>query len=341
MRILACHVLRAFNNDFGNMKNICYTMFIISLLSLQTVKASQKEDYLDYHLKIKQAEVLIAEKSFESALKIYEEVFSSYSFVFVRDYKIAAQLAWQVGDKSKACEFVKYGIAGGWKMKDIKKTKFLKSFRRTREFKTIKANYDSLHDAYLKRINPDLRWEVRKMSWKDQWKALMALFRFSGNAQAKYGEKKFAPKNALRLQRLLHIIENDGYPGERLIGDEAWMMGIIARRNQISQEFSKRDTIYQHLKPILFNAITKGEMSPVYYAFIDNWFITVESGRELRSYGFLDELSPEDLTRSNRLREKIGLRTVETHNKLIDIQERSGMWFYLEPKAESKVSVVE
>ena len=323
------------------MKNICHTIFIICLLSLQTVKASQNENYLDYHLKIRQAEVLIAENSFESALKVYEEVFNSYSFVFERDYKIAAQLAWQFGDESKACEFVKYGIARGWKMKDIKKTKFLKSFRRTRGFKTVKASYDSLHDSYSKRINGDLRWEVRKMSWKDQSKALMALFRFSGNAQAKYGEKKFAPKNALRLQRLLHIIENDGYPGERLIGDEAWMMGIIARRNQISQKFSQTDTIYQHLKPILFNAIVKGEMSPAIYAFIDNWFITVESRRGLRSYGFLDELRPEDLTRSNRLREKIGLRTVETHNKLIDLQEQTGMRFYLEPKATSKITVIE
>ena len=324
------------------MKKTLYTLLIIGLLSSQIIKAEPKEeDYLDYHLKIRQAEALIAENSFKRALNVYQEVFSSYSFVFLRDYKIAAQLAWQMGDGSKACEFVKSGIAGGWKMKDIKQTKFLKSLRSTTEFKTVKADYDSLRDVYLKRINSELRWEVRKMSWKDQWKALMALFRFSEKGQARYGERKFAPKNELRLQRVLEIIEDYGYPGERLIGNEPWMMGIVGRRNQISQEFCKKDTVYQQMKPILLTAIAKGEMQPVYYAFIDDWFITIESGWKTGSYGLLTELNQEDIVRSNRLRKKIGLRTVETHNRLIDIQEQTDMWFYLEPKGNSKIGLVD
>jgi len=171
--------------------------------------------------------------------------------------------------------------------------------------------------------------------------AIKTLFRFSEKAQAKYGERKFAPKNELRLRRVLEIIEDYGYPGERLIGNEPWMMGIVGRRNQISQEFCKKDTIYQSMKPTLLTSITKGEMSPALYAFIDDWFITSESGCETGSYGFLAELKPDDITRSNRLRKKIGLRDVETHNRLIDIQKQTGMWFYLWPKGNSRITLSE
>ena len=322
-------------------KSIC-TFLLISFLSPQVIGAGQREDYRDYHLKIMQAEELIAEKSFQSALNIYQEVFSSYPFVFLRDCKNASQVAWYIGDESKTCEFVKHGIKSGWKMKEIKKHNSLKGLTKTKGFQTIRVQYDSLYELYSDRINPKLRWEVRKMSWKDQWGALMALFRFSEKAQAKYGERKFAPKNELRLRRVLEIVEDYGYPGERLIGNAPWMMGIVGRRNQISQEFCREDTIYQQqMKPILLTAITKGEMNPAYYAFIDDWFITCESGWEKGSYGFLAELKPQDIQRSNQLRKEIGLRTVETHNSLIDIQKQTGMWFYLWPRGSKKIPLAE
>lgn len=148
---------------------------------------------------------------------------------------LATQLAWHLGDSGKACEFLKYGIAGGWKMKYLKKNKFLKDLRRTKEFESNPQQYDSLRTIYTDRIKSELRWEVRKMSWKDQSKALLAIFRLSEKAQAKYGEKKFAPKNELRLNRLIEIIESDGYPGEKLIGNEFLDVGYYLWPNGSSQ----------------------------------------------------------------------------------------------------------
>ncbi len=315
------------------------TVFIVVLLNFLDIRANQSNDYLEYHNQIAYAEELISEKSFERALEVYEQVFNTYSFVFLRDYQVATQLAWHLDDNGKACEFLKYGMAGGWKMKHFRKNKFLKDLRKTKEFKSIQ--YDSLRTVYTDRIKSELRWEVRKMSWKDQSKALLAIFRFSEKAQAKYGEKKFAPKNELRLHRLIEILECDGYPGEKLIGNEFWMWGIVARRNQISQAFCKKDTMYQHLKPMLFSAIGRGELSPYHFALINEWFITVESDRKTRSYGYLTELGAQDLAKCDRFRKEIGLRSVETHNRLIDIQEQTGMWFYLWPKESSKLALVE
>ncbi|MGI9543503.1 MAG: hypothetical protein ACR2MX_09600 [Cyclobacteriaceae bacterium] len=125
-----------------------YSFVIVGLLFSHITKATPQEDYLNYHLKIRTAEELIAVNSYESALKVYEEVFDSYPFVFRRDYKVAAQVAWKLKHTSKACEFIKHGIASGWKMKEIKKTSFLKSLRRTEEFKTVKDQYGPLRDIY-------------------------------------------------------------------------------------------------------------------------------------------------------------------------------------------------
>ncbi len=322
------------------MKRLILPTLLLIFLPPYATYANNQEDYLAYHTRVVQAEELIAEKSFKSALEVYEQIFSAYSFVFLRDYKVATQLAWHLGDEAKAIELLKSGIASGWKMKDIKQNKLLKSLRENKtEWKQIKRQYDSLYAIYNHRINSDLRWEVRKMSWKDQSKALLAIFRFSEKAQQKYYEKKFAPKNELRQKRLLEIIESDGYPGEKLIGNEFWIWGIVARRNQISQEFCKKDTMYQHLKPILLSAIGSGELSPFFFALVDDWFISVESNRETGSYGYVADLSEHDLTRSNQLRKEIGLRTVETHNLLIDIQEQTGMWFYFWDKGDSKFEI--
>ena len=320
------------------MKKTVFAVFIVVFLNLLYIRANQSNDYLEYHLQIAHAEKLIAENSFERALEVYEQVFNTYTFVFLRDYQVATQLAWHLGDSAKACEFLKYGMAGGWKMKYFKKNKFLKGLRKTKEFESIPKQYDSLHTAYTDGIKSDLRWEVRKMSWKDQSKALLAIFRFSEKAQQKYGANKFAPKNELRLQRLIEIIDSDGYPGEKVIGNEFWMWGIVARHNQISPAFCRKDTMYQHLKPILFSAIRRGELSPFHFAVINEWFITVESDRETKSYGYLVELGEHDLARSNQLRKEIGIRSVETHNRLIDIQEQTGMKFYIWPKGSSQLA---
>lgn len=306
---------------------------------IHLVQAETPEDYLQYHLKISQAEELIAEGSFYGAIQVYEEVFKSYPFVFLRDYKNATQIAWHLGDETKALEFVRLGITGGWEMKQIKKHNFLNGLAETAGFKTVKKQYDSLRAVYLDRINSDLRWEVRKMSWRDQWMAIKGLLRFSEKSQAKWGEKRFAPKNEERLRRLLDIINQYGYPGEKLIGNEVWMMGIVSRRNQFSAEFNQSDTVYQGLKPILYTSISKGEMLPAIFASIDDWYITIKSSWQTGSYGFLAELKPEDIPRSNKLREKIGLRSVEVHNALIDVQNQTGMWFNMWPSGGKKIGV--
>ena len=76
-------------------------------------------------------------------------------------------------------------------------------------------------------------------------------------------------------------------------------------------------------------------MSPGAYASIEDWYITWQTA----TYGFLVELKPEEIPGSNQLRKKIGLRSVEVHNALIEVQNQTGMWLNMWPKGGKKIGL--
>ena len=325
----------------STMKLYSLILGYLIIFSTLSIAFSIKDDYSIYHAEVYQAEELIVDQSFAEALNIYRRLFDTYDFVFVRDYKVATQIAWYLGFKDEAYEFLRLGIAAGWEMKSINGNKFLKDLRDQKEWATIKGQFDSLREVYNQNINQEIRSEVREMSLRDQRKALGAAFRMGANSQDRFGENKFAPLNEKHVLRLLELIENDGFPGEKLVGFESWGQGILSRHNSISQAYCKSDTLYPFIKPILLTSIKKGNLSPASFAWIDDWFYTVESGWSTSSYGYVNGLKENELTMSNEMRKQIGLRKVETRNQMIDIQNKTQMDFYLpiRPKKNGKISV--
>ena len=291
--------------------------------------AQNQAPYKDYYNEVIEAEVLITKKEYAKALKTLENVFDLYDFIFLTEYKVAAQLALQLGSKEKALHFLKLGVLGGWKLQEIKKNEFLKPIRKTDGWKALEAEYDSLRTAHFDGLNPELREEVRLMYKNDQKYAISYLLKIGEGAKTKYATKKIIPQSEEQLARLNEILDESGYPGEKLIGNSVWMMIILSHHNSISQDYSEKDTIYPLLKPRLFEAIDDGEMSPYEYAIIEDWYVAVKSNRKEAAFGFLNTLSEEDLSKSNELRKSVGMRSVETRNALVDIQNQTGMDFYL------------
>ncbi len=323
------------------MKSLYVVITSLVFLVIPLKAFSVEGDYYTYHTEIYKAEELIVQQSFSEALNIYRRVFDTYDFIFVRDYKVATQIAWHLGLEDKAYKYLRLGIAGGWEMKSIKRNRFLKGLRRQKEWSTIQNQYDSLWGVYQKKIKQEIRSEVRQMSLRDQRKAFGAIFRLGSNSRDRFGENKFAPLNEKHVLRLLEIIENDGFPGEKLVGFEPWGQGILSRHNSISQAYCKADTLYSYVRPILLSSIKKGNLSPASFAWIDEWFQTVESGWSTGSYGYLKQLKKTDIVKSNEMRKQVGLRRIETRNQLIDIQNKTQMDFYLpaQPKKNGKIPV--
>ena len=299
------------------------------------------DDFSSYHRTIIEAETAIANQEYTKALIHYKQVFEKYDFVFLRDYQIATQLALHMGKTDEAFAYLKRGIASGWTMKSIRKHRFLTVLRTHSGWKNVEQHYDSLHGVYQNRIDAGLRTSVEKMFKKDQWKALGALFTLGSKAQARYAEKRFAPQSERQLTQLHQLINTYGYPGEQLIGNNYWVSTILSHHNSISVPYTQNDTQYPAIKPLLIQAIRTGQMSPYEFAIIENWYIAILSGQ--RSYGYLGTLTKKELIQANQLRNQIGLRSVETRNRLFDIQQQTGMDFHLpgRPQLNGKIGIIE
>jgi hypothetical protein len=287
-------------------------------------------DYRDYHRNVMIIEEHIANENYVQALKDYGMLFEDYPFVFKRDYQIASQLAIYLGNDEKSIEYLRHGIAAGWTLKSIKKNKFLDEVRKGDDWKTIAQEYDSLYESYESRLNQDVRNRVKEMFSKDQWKALGALFTFSSDAQDRYAEKKFAPHSEPQVREFLDIQKEYGYPGERLVGNDYWMSTILSHHNSISQSYNRQDTLYISIKPLLLEALIKGEMSAFEFALIDEWYRASVDYPNLPTYGILDGPKREDLSKVNALRATVFIRSIEVHNRLVEVEKDTGMNFYLE-----------
>jgi hypothetical protein len=108
-----------------------------------------QSNYLNYHKNIIETEQLIAERKFEEDLINFQSIFNSSYFVFQRDFKIAAQLALILGDRSLAVEYLKLGIKNGWTLKQMRQNKLTRSLIDS----VPESEVDSSVKHYHQRIN--------------------------------------------------------------------------------------------------------------------------------------------------------------------------------------------
>lgn len=316
---------------------------LFTLISLPTLffysNAQQLNDYSEYHKAILDVEKSIIEENYGKALEEIKTISKSYEFVFLRDYKIATQLAIHIRDFKTATKYLKLGIFNGWTLKEIKKDKSMEPFTSRNEWNAIKDEYDALRSEYDQRIDQELREVVQEMYKKDQRFAFKYLFKIGQKAKERYGNRKGVPHTQQQIAKLNGILESKGYPGEKLIGNSQWMTTILAHHNSVSKKFVVNDTLYPSLRLKLLEAISKGEMNPYDFAISEDWNIAIKSDRQDTGYGYLDLPSKGEISRCNELRHNLNIRSIETRNGLVDIQEKTGMNFYLagEPWVDGKI----
>lgn len=306
-------------------------IFLLALPLYSFAQLHSNLGYETYHRQIIKAEEWIADEKYAEAITALEAFFGDYNFVFLRDYKVATQLAFFTNQEQKAFEFLKQGLANGLTLKEIKKNKWLKLAQDKSAWKTLKSQYPTLHEQYLKRLDQNLRTEVKNMFKDDQKLALSNLFILGAKAKERFLQKKFIPQNEKHVKRLQEILQENGYPGEKLIGADAWhwMWTILCHHNSISSEYVQKDTLYPYLKPQLLTAIQCGELYPYDYAIIEDWYVTVKSNRKEAAYGYLNPLTLSEIPQADALNEKNGMRSIALRNRLVDIQVKTGLNFYL------------
>jgi hypothetical protein len=315
-------------NSFMHSKRIFLSTTFLLLVLLLVLGQIQAQDYGRYHAKNREIEGYLLEENWEKAFEGYRWLDENFEFIFPRDLRIASQVAWEQKDTLGFQYFSQKAFQTGWKWKHVKK-----QLDDHPEFK------DDFGNA-LRKISksnpiaevkfPEVRKQVKKLFIQDQWQALGALFTFSSEKQDRYAERKFAPKAIERTASIKKIISEVGFPGEQLIGNRTWAATILSHYNSISEEFVKKDTTYQGIRDQLWEEWEKGTISPIEFALIENWYHSVSSGRSVASFAILEEeVSQENLPAVNAARKNIGLPSVENYNKLLDLQKRKGMNFFL------------
>lgn len=312
--------------------------FFMILNACQT-SFDQNEFFANYHTQIIKAEELLSQEKYEKALQVYEQTIDEYHFIFLRDYKIASQLALYLDKKDKALHYIKKSITGGWELNELKNNKILIKYLNNSDWKKIENDYDSLHSQYLKRIHTEIRVKVESMYHKDQVIARAAAQIEDENEQEKFIKDKFPSHSEKQIKSLIEIIDTKGYPGELLIGNNFWISTILSHHNSIAEDYVRKDTLYNFIKPKLREALSRGQISPYEFAIIEDWKKAVVSDSEEVIYGFINSPNQSNLSEINKNRSEIGLRSVEVRNNLVDIEFKTNINFYLPDWIEGKIRI--
>lgn len=320
-------------------QKLFYIFYLFVFLNACQEGFDEKENFLNYHAQIIKAEKLISQEKYKKALKIYDETIDEYHFTFLRDYKIASQLAIHIDKKDKALNYIKKSIICGWKLNELKKNKLLIKYLNNSDWKNIESEYDYLHSQYLKRINPEIRAKVESMFKQDQLIAYQAAQIEDEIEQEKFIIDKFPSHSEKQIKNLIEILDNYGYPGDLLIGNDFWISTILSHHNSISEDYVRKDTLYNFIKPRLYKALSKGQISPYEFAMIEDWKKAVVPDSKEVSYGFINLPNESNLSKINKNREKIGLRSVELRNDLVEVQFKTNMNFYLPDWIEGKIII--
>lgn len=323
------------------MKLKFFIPFICILYTFGACKKNQPVvvDYHKYHAEIIQAEELISLEKYKEALLQYENLFNQYDFIFLRDYKIAMQISFHIGEKEKGLDYLKKAFSNGLEWKNFKKQKFFEPHLSINDLKNLEIQYQDLHHQFLNRMDTTIKSKVESMIEKDQKIAYQAYIIEDEKEQEKFISENFPPHSEEQLKDLIEIIEKNGYPGEFLIGNDFWVSTILSHHNSQGTEYVRKDTLYDFIKPTLLQNLKKGYISPYEIALVEDWKYTVISDWNESPYGYLNPPNESNIAQINKTRKAIGIRSVELRNRLVDIEEKTGMSFYLPDWVDGKIKI--
>ena len=237
----------------ARMNKIFAFLITILLFGIQKISA---QNYLNYYETINKAEIESLDLNFKASDSIYQIAFELVEKPFKEDFLLASINSEKLNDNQKTFEYLKKGISNGLTLKRIKKT--LTKFKKSKEWKALNKEYNSIRENHLKTLNLPLRKEIKKMLEKDQ-----------ASRHPIFGSGKKSKKiDNYNFNRLLEIINENGGKwtgfstiGETLPKGKYDVTGNIAL---MILHFDKEQI--EQLKPYMLKAVIEGEMYPYHFA---------------------------------------------------------------------------
>ena len=174
-----------------------------TLLFSVNVNCHNQNNYYIYNNKINNAEILyFMENKVDSSLAIYNEVFDTYEFIFLKDLLNAAQIA--VFNNKDYEKYLFKSFEFGFRIDDLNKFPLFKDIHKKYQTdKRIMMIFKKARIHYLKKIDLKYLDYIYNIAIKDQ----IDKYKFD------YDTRIYKSIN-----NLMDTIKRKGFPGERLLG---------------------------------------------------------------------------------------------------------------------------
>jgi hypothetical protein len=188
-------------------------LLFLFLIPLQT----PGQNYILYHQTFHRLDDDILENNYEMALARLDSIYENYDFVYARHCVKALQICCYIEDSLKADKWLEKSFKQGvplWiiSSNDITKRALLYSATRN----TVQ-NFDSLYAIYKMSVNSDLANQIDSLLSIDRKYTQKVNDGFFLFRHTVYG-LMWIKNNKRQFEIINHIINEHGFPGERLIG---------------------------------------------------------------------------------------------------------------------------
>lgn len=210
-----------------------YLLFLYFFVMLGFVFS---QNYIDFQKNITRAEIAILDSNYTEASRIYYDLFQNYDFVFLGNCVSACQSAIAINNDTLAFYFAERAIKHGLKMNQIETEKTLKLLQTKPQWKAFSANYDSLRAIYTKSVNWELRKKINELNDRDQlWRDRHEIQWWNLLWKPLIKRRWYKELEKIVEIELVPLINQYGYPGEKLIGiDEKYMHHKFREEHNIS-----------------------------------------------------------------------------------------------------------
>lgn len=300
------------------MKTFLYLLLMLPL-------TAHAQDYIQYQRIFNRIDDDIIANNVQQAIPRLDSVYKNYSFIFARHCVKALQICGKINDSLNADKWLTKAFIQGVPLTVLDANALTKkSLQYPTTSKTIKA-YDSLRSLYLNSFNHSIAHTIDSLLKVDQRKTKKINFGFILLRYTVYWPA-WLHNNKTQYRFISKIVDDYGYPGERLIGlpedynDTAWTNKSFSRF--VPNIFDRRvQTMLMHcysnprkdINTTLFQNVTSGYLTPKQYAIIQDFL--AEYGRsKYGTYTRTGEWFPipkhNNLVETDTLRHKLGLNTL-------------------------------
>jgi len=274
--------------------------YILVIISFQFIIVGYSQNYIAYHLKIAEAELLFYQEQYKPAIVEYKKAFNLEEG-FAADKIKLAKCYTLLNNFDSAFIALDEAVLLGYEIKWIQKDSIFSVLKTTKRWVQFDTNYPTKRDKFLKTLNLGLRKEMMDMAAEDQ-----RLRHLRYNDSINHLILMSDLKHAKRMEEIMDSC--NCWPGVKLIGNAYPSVLLMHTQENFRKKYF----------PFFVEQIKKGNLQPnILAAVMDQ--LDVYSGNK-QTYGIYiienkktGEIEPEpikDITKANKLRKEIGLPSI-------------------------------